>query len=99
MTDAAEDPAKKLADAALRLAHIFAGKRGNNKGSPDRQTSISFADALFECPFDALDDVPAILEKRCSPEEMREIIRVIDDIHRALGVQPDAASATHDEET
>jgi hypothetical protein len=74
---ATEEQKKNLAEATLRLARAILGKPDENGAC------MSFADALFECPREAIADVPALLEALCSQEELPDIVRVIDDIHRA----------------
>src|SRR5271166_487915 len=62
MSAATDEQKKNLAEATLRLAREILRFRDGKDAEPDNDIGRAFGEALFECPADALADVPELLK-------------------------------------
>ena len=81
--------------AAGARDYALARRRG---GERDEDIGRVFGEALFECPADALADVPELLKALCPPEELPEIVRALDELER-VKAEPPAAEKENTDET
>ena len=97
MSAATDERKKNLAEATLRLAREIMRLRDGG-GERDKDIGRVFGNALFECPADALADVPELLMALCPPEELPEIVRALDELER-VKAEPPAAEKENTDET
>ena len=90
MSTTADEQKKNLAEATLRLAREIMRLRDGRDAAPDKDIGRVFGNALFECPADALADVPELLRALCPPEELPDVVSVLVDFQR-VKAEPQAA--------
>src|SRR5208283_553442 len=96
MTAATDEQKKNLAEATLRLVREMLRVRDGKDGEPDNEIGAVFGQALFECPADGLAEVPELLKALCPPEELPDVVSVLDDFERVKAEPPAAGKGDAD---
>jgi len=94
MTAATDEQKKNLAEATLRLAREMLRMRDGTDAEPDDDIGRVFGEALFECPDDGLADVSELFRALCPPEELADVVSVLEDFER-VEAEPPAIPRRH----